>query len=254
MLDKIKILIFVGIGYLFLCAIFWHVAYWNTFHINPFEYFQLYDILICFTYPFFLILTGMLGSLLYINFIGEDIVHDALKINRSNETNKLRCIHKIILFFLNRKFMDAFLLMLLCCAFGLWVGFPEEPQSFIILFSVYFALRAFDKYRNPIKYKGLEVKPIFIIVVILLPSLCYTKGKIEAHYIKNNIDYSFIKMNDSTNKIIALKIVGKLGDNVFLLNSDNKFKMIMNMDNFSSRKIYYFNKKLFERTNRIYNE
>ncbi len=245
MLDKIKLVGSLLIPYLFVCATCWHISYWSTFHINPFEFIGISDIIISFAYPFVytslvILITSILNNILFLQFVKEDKVESVLDFVTEIKVFKNTFIKGFL-----KAILYIFIGFYLLSVFVLTIFIKDEnkvtilPIMYFFIFWVLFVRTSFYKYSES-RFKQYGFTNLFIFL-LLIPVFSISHSKTLALEIKNNKEYTYTTLkegNDSTKT--NYKILGKLGDYIFLSTLDNKETQIVKLDKAESFKVYYF--------------
>ena len=245
MSEKIKIAISILIPYLFICATCWHITYWSTFNINPFEYLQVTDILISFSYPFLYTSIGVFILFITQTYL-QDVILEKKNINGEDLIDRLQKVkffkYPVI------KWIIWFIKWFMICVFFLFVilltYYTEIDARLIILPSLYMLIMMVLFLKSELyTVLYLEYRTNFIyyfaLVILIIPTYSISHSRQLAVDIKENKEFNYTKQ-DST----YYKIIGKLGDYMILSTFDNKETEILDLNKVEKFKMYHYNQKI----------
>jgi len=213
------------------------IAYWQTFHINIFQYISIQEIL------------GYSIPALIFSF--SIMIPYSLCIRKEN-SNANKIIDKLVSKISIRKFkliflniylilLIVFLLVLLYVEYLIYTRNPAFKYTVLLmgisfLISIYLSnkITLYDNYLD----KFSRILTIFSLFVFPISSFTY--GNIESYDIKNGYRYSYINsdcLKTWINEQSEIKYIGKAGDYFFLYYKDKT--IIRKYDDFKCLNIGY---------------
>lgn len=228
--------------YLFFCGTLYLISYWSTFDFDITNYIDLLDIPKSFVYPF--------SSVLGITFIGFlfQIFHGLLDKNEKGEKKKDIIAMQsrwnrrmIVLGYLS-------LIVLFICA----LSYKPRREWVIGLLSLTVAIYtclSFATHESIIKkFPFFIVRLLISLLVFCVPIFSFSLGKLNSIAVWKNRSYfqvSTIKMTDTSQvkELISTKLLGKLGNHIFLSDTLNSKIIFLNMDHVKSIEYKFVEKK-----------
>ena len=215
-MDKVKEnLIWLFIPYLTFCALLYHVAFWDTFHLNGLTYISPAEIIKSVVQPISYTLLLSIIVLFFNNYIlGYKYI---FPVEGGRETSLGKFVNKpnsqraiLILWFL----LDILILVKVeWNKWFLWSIFSALP----------FYIWAYNNgFLQPIK--DSTIRYILIQIIISLPFICFGLGKENSEVIKYNIKYQYTtKESNLFNKTIpdTLKLIGTFTGNIVFTDLKN---------------------------------
>ena len=219
-ISKISVTTFF-LTYLFLCGILYLISFWSTFDFDITNYIELLDIPKSFVFP---LVTG-LGITIFVTFIQAiNGTYESLKTPKveSEETadepkkKKKSLLVKVLT---NWEFW-------LTLALGVCLILYKPRRDWVIsiggILMAYFCIIKFVKHPYALKTFPLFTLRLFVgVFIFYVPMNCFLIGKKNSMEIWKNTKYFKVKQivfkKDETDssKIMATKLLGKLGSNIF---------------------------------------
>ena len=224
MTDPKNITIF-AIPYLTLCAVLYHIAYWDTFNLNGLSYISVSDIIKSSVYPILSISIFPFIGLFIGSYLGSDL--DNTPLDESYEKTDLFKVFIIVVLFIVWVF-SMHLLDYLPSEYKwlIWPIVAGFPLNVILYYSkLQFFVPTRNRYRNA-----------FINLLTYLPFIFFGSGKIESEKIQNNIEYKYSTniSADTTNNAIrvdTIKYLGTTEKNIIFTNLKNETIFLIKSDN-----------------------
>ncbi len=248
MTDKIKQLISLVVPYTFFAAACWHLPYWSTFDINPFEYMGINDIIMSFIYPLVFSILSFIVPSFYSYFytwwheLSDENKNEEKQKELPKETKWIRFWDKVF------DFIEAYfhlnnlkiILIIIVGLVSIWAS-PDGkwiyiPILFFFIFWIQLAQSKLVADYLPKKYKKTV---IFFALVIL----CYSviNSKVRGVRIRDARCYDYTIDTSISNE--RLKVLGKLGDYMILTTVNNDTKYIVPLGNKNAFEIKTFETK-----------
>ena len=223
MTDYKNITIYL-IPYLTLCAVLFHIAYWDTFNLNGLSYISVSDIIKSSIYPLLSISIFPLLAIFISGYLSSD--KEEFIVNAPQEKTTILKIVLIgvifIIWFILLALLDFLTLEYKWLVWPILAGLPLNGVLY---------------YSQSIHYSQTNnrYKSAFINLLIYLPFVFYASGKIESGKIQNNIEYKYsIRIHtDTANNAITVDTIKFLGttekniiftdlknESIFLIKSD----------------------------------
>jgi len=232
LLSKVSVTTFVII-YLFFCGGLYLLAYWSTFNFDITNYISFEDVPKSFIFP---VLTAF-GIILFIwlcTFSYQLLAIESKKDNRTKQNTKpkptklKKAAPSIVLVFL---VISTFYFPLINKKYALFV---IASGVCLLLFVAFETFISNENIKNimPDFYKRLAIT----IALFLVPGLIFITAKVRSFTIFNNEDYysvsniRFLNKDSSDNEYMSYKLLGKLGNHLFLADSSNSVITVLNTD------------------------
>jgi hypothetical protein len=239
MLDKItKQIPFttIIIAYFFLCGGFYLMGFWKTFNVDITNFIGIQDIPKSFIFPFFI----TQGTYLITAYL--TVVNGNNNEYTGELTKPLRTWKRLweVLF----SFQTMFLL--LAGSFGFLADRWGSSATFWSASAYFFSLILYFRYANYTPLKLLIpnkiIRHYLVYMAISLPLLGFASGKFISLNLYNNKAYKLVEISDGKDILVSqkdsLKLIGFLGDKLFISTLDNKNLSIYNQSDFTSVKLF----------------
>ena len=250
--EKLKTLFTVFVPVCFIAATCWHISYWSTFDINPYEYMEITEILLSFAYPF--VISILIGVIIQtVIFIISGIYTSNYFDKKNEKTNESKSEFKFFSSLIGLIFFDVVMSIIIVLVFifakkdTIWLTVPYLLES-IIVFSL-FNSKFLNEILN-IKYnKAIMVSLTFVIAVSIVVS------KERSFLVRDNLKIEITDVLLSKGKG-HLKVLGKLGNTIVLANPSNTIKYFVKEDSFdfyrTSNDFYLVKEDKFVSFNDVY--
>ncbi len=246
MKDKYKQILSVLLPLSFIIAACWHLTYWSTFDVNPFEYMGINDIVMSFIYPFVFSIIAVIVPLqiqpiLRFIFTGkaykdydekqklEDKKEENKDLEQENKEEDINKEKKKSWWSVEvdgDKFVLGVKIIMIVCIVSLAIfGSRDLKWELIPLLTMFLALIVFmDVDFMPDLIPTRFQLEIFLVIGFIMASVV-TGSKQRSYKVRDNICYDYTLDASVTNQ--RLKILGKLGDYFILTTLDNKIKYVV---------------------------
>ncbi|MBA2612411.1 MAG: hypothetical protein H0U95_10595 [Bacteroidetes bacterium] len=226
MTEKIKLGLTVLIPYGLICACSWYISYWSTFDINPFDYLGINDLIKGFIYPFAI---SALASI-FVNIISTHSLIGAYNPETRTPSGLLA----------NPKVQEWGKVIYVLLILVLTIFVDSETKWMVLpnLYSLGIVLYLLNNDKIKEYFPRYALRFMIISLCIAIPTASITFAKSNSLNVKHNLKYQYTFQKDISGD--TLKVIGKLGDYIFLSTIDNKIKYAKSLD-----KMTYF--EIFEK-------
>ena len=224
MTDPKNITIF-AIPYLTLCAVLFHIAYWDTFNLNGLSYISVSDIIKSAVYP---ILSTSIFTFIGL-FIGSYLASDKDDIAPNEPYEKTGWVKALFIVITFISWMFCLHLLDYLPSEYKWLTWPilaGLPLNAILYYS-----KLLNFFQTTNRYRDA-----FINLLTYLPFIFFASGKIESEKIQNNIEYKYsTRISPATNnnaiKVDTIKYLGMTEKNIIFTDLKNESIFLIKSDN-----------------------
>lgn len=223
MTDPKNITIF-AIPYLTLCAVLFHIAYWDTFNLNGLSYISVSDIFKSAVYP---ILSTSIFTFIGL-FIGGYLASDTNDVAPNEpyeKTSWFKALFIVILFITWTFCLHLLDYLPSNYKWLIWPILAGLPLNGILYYS-----KLLNFFQTTNRYRFA-----FMNLLTYLPFIFFASGKIESEKIQNNIEYKYSTriITDTTNnafKVDTIKYLGTTEKNIIFTDLKNNSIFLIKSD------------------------
>ncbi|MBK9049328.1 MAG: hypothetical protein IPL74_22510 [Bacteroidetes bacterium] len=174
MTEKIKFALTVLVPYGLICACAWHISYWSTFGINPFDYLGFDDLIKTFIYTFAI---SALATI-FLNLISTQTLIGSYNPESRTPTG----------FLANKIFQEWLKIIYLLIILAL-TAFVNTETKWVILPNIYalgIVIYLVNSDMIKLYFPRYHIRFRIISVCIAIPSASITYAKANSINVKNN--------------------------------------------------------------------